>query len=192
MKKPNDLLLHTESTLRGTPGYFPTSKFKNLTKFHDYYNFGVVIRELLTGLHPKESVDGKILRKMDDSVLKDKIQKKIWRNDELSAALLTLANDCVKSTKQQAAANTFKISDMLIELDSLIRDKNAEKWTGPPAEECEKCEVCVVNNCVKESKYLDHELLCQKKINVCASCMRNSFLNPIMCHTCGNKVRPFI
>ncbi|XP_052282372.1 uncharacterized protein LOC127879519 isoform X3 [Dreissena polymorpha] len=36
----------------GTDGYFPTVKHDQLTREHDYHNFGVVMRELLTGLDP--------------------------------------------------------------------------------------------------------------------------------------------
>ncbi|XP_052772283.1 uncharacterized protein LOC128211482 [Mya arenaria] len=197
MKEPNDSLLLTESTICGTEGYHPTTKFNRLTKFHDYHNFGVVIRELLTGLHPTLRVKDSTLRTMSKFSLTSMIQKKIWRksklSDELSDDLLTLAESCIESIAQNAVENTFKISDILNKLDSLMREESADKWTRTAAKDCEKCEVCVVNNAVEESGYLEHDPpLCQLKINVCASCMRNSFLNPIMCHTCGNKLRPFI
>ncbi|XP_052772284.1 uncharacterized protein LOC128211483 [Mya arenaria] len=193
MKEPNDSLLLTESTICGTEGYHPTTKFNRLTKFHDYHNFGVVIRELLTGLHPTLRVKDSTLRTMSKFSLTSMIQKKIWRKSKLSDDLLTLAESCIESIAQNAVENTFKISDILNKLDSLMREESADKWTRTAAKDCEKCEVCVVNNAVEESGYLEHDPpLCQLKINVCASCMRNSFLNPIMCHTCGNKLRPFI
>ncbi|WAR01904.1 Y1677-like protein, partial [Mya arenaria] len=41
MKEPNAKLLMTASPVDGTVGYFPTTTFQGLTKFHDYHNFGV-------------------------------------------------------------------------------------------------------------------------------------------------------
>ncbi|XP_052241567.1 uncharacterized protein LOC127851740 [Dreissena polymorpha] len=33
---------------------------------------------------------------------------------------------------------------------------------------------------------------CTRRIRICCSCMRNSYINPVKCHTCGETIQPFI
>ncbi|XP_052801051.1 uncharacterized protein LOC128231856 isoform X2 [Mya arenaria] len=189
MKEPNAKLFMTSSQVPGTVGYFPTTTLQGLTKFHDYHNFGVVIRELLTGIHPAKRFQASTLRTMSSFQLKDNIQKVIWRNEKVWETLLDLAERCVGSLGQHTLLNTFQISDMLMELEPLMREVDAQKWSRNPGKECE---VCLANQAAEESEYLEHAVLCSSPIKVCASCIRNSFLNPIICHTCEMEVQPFI
>ncbi|XP_052798316.1 uncharacterized protein LOC128230243 isoform X2 [Mya arenaria] len=189
MREPNDKLLITASPLAGTVGYFPTTTFKGLTKFHDYHNFGVVIRELLTGISPVERFPKDTLRTMSTFALKNLIQKKVWKNKTVREALPILAERCIGSLTQHAATSTFQISDMMKELKRLMQPLGAPKWTRYQEV---KCEVCLVNQAADESEFLEHHKLCTTKIKVCASCMRNSFLNPMICHTCEKPLQPFI
>ncbi|XP_052800282.1 uncharacterized protein LOC128231463 isoform X2 [Mya arenaria] len=189
MKEPNAKLLMTASPVDGTVGYFPTTTFQGLTKFHDYHNFGVVIRELLTGINPAQRFQTFTLRTMSSFRLKDNIQKEIWKKEKVWKALLDLAEKCVGSLGQHTLSNTFQISEMLLELEPLMREVGAQRWSRNPGKECE---VCLVNQAAEESEFLKHDDTCMLHINVCASCMRNSFLNPIICHTCETEVQPFI
>ncbi|XP_060582787.1 uncharacterized protein LOC132739149 [Ruditapes philippinarum] len=50
----------------------------------------------------------------------------------------------------------------------------------------EKCHLCMVNPKAGDVEVANHHC-----INVCVSCEKTSFLNPIRCH-CGNEIRPRI
>ncbi|XP_052801203.1 uncharacterized protein LOC128231953 isoform X2 [Mya arenaria] len=186
MKEPDSQRFVTSSPLAGTVGYFPTTTCKGLTKFHDYHYFGVVISELLTGISPVEMCC--TLQTMSSLRLQDKIQTTIWKR-HVWTPLLDLAQRCVESLIQHAAAKTFQISDMLKELDSLMRGVDERSWTRSPGLECE---MCLVNQAAHESKFLKHDVTCRSPIRMCASCMRNSFMNPIMCHSCKKNIQPLI
>ncbi|XP_052802243.1 uncharacterized protein LOC128232620 [Mya arenaria] len=189
MKEPNDTSLDTLFPISGSVGYFPTTHFEGLTKFHDYHNFGIVIRELLTGISPVKRFANCTLQTMSKWSLKENIQEAIWKNKRVRKVILDLADSCVESPRQHTLGKTFQISDMLKELEVLMREVGAEKWTRKSEVECE---VCVVNHAAAESEFLKHDEMCFTPIKVCASCMRNSFLNPIICHTCETKLQPFI
>ncbi|WAR01418.1 WAKLC-like protein [Mya arenaria] len=111
MKEPNDTSLDTLFPISGSVGYFPTTHFEGLTKFHDYHNFGIVIRELLTGISPVKRFANCTLQTMSKWSLKENIQV-------------------------------------------LMREVGAEKWTRKSEVECE---VCVVNHAAAESEFLKHD-----------------------------------
>lgn len=51
----------------------------------------------------------------------------------------------------------------------------------------------MVNTAAKDcKKLLKHEFNCRNRIQVCAACMRNSYLNPIICHSCNKELVPYI
>ncbi|XP_052217060.1 uncharacterized protein LOC127834928 [Dreissena polymorpha] len=68
LKEGDEKLLLTALPV-GTPGYFPTVRHNLLTKQHDFHNFGVVLRELLTGLEPSEKEEGVDFRNWHKSLI---------------------------------------------------------------------------------------------------------------------------
>ncbi|WAR01900.1 Y1105-like protein [Mya arenaria] len=80
----------------------------------------------------------------------------IWKR-HVWTPLLDLAQRCVESLIQHAAAKTFQISDMLKELDSLMRGVDERSWTRSPGLECE---MCLVNQADEPGKE-DNKMWCK-------------------------------
>ncbi|XP_053375240.1 uncharacterized protein LOC128547231 isoform X2 [Mercenaria mercenaria] len=170
----------TESKSFGTPGYYPTTRYSSLTVHEDYYNFGVVIRELLTGRPPYVQDGQEIteLRKLQGTFIKKILQENIWTHREHRESLITLSTECLKSRQKKLCS--AKIVETLKNMHTI-----QTKFTGCHEN---KCEICMVNLAVTGVHSLPH----QCKMKVCASCMRNSHVNPIKCPLCNEIVKPKI
>ncbi|KAH3890429.1 uncharacterized protein LOC127851699 isoform X1 [Dreissena polymorpha] len=81
------------------------------------------------------------------------------------------------------------------DLEGICRNQSVPKWET--IEEDIRCEICLVNEKM-EVRFEGHDddspiqRACTKQIRICCSCMRNSYINPVKCHTCGETIQPFI
>ncbi|XP_060580889.1 uncharacterized protein LOC132737592 isoform X2 [Ruditapes philippinarum] len=184
----------TQSKQFGTPGYFPTKRYSELTVREDYYNFGVVIREILTGKLPYIKTNGEPdeLRSHGEGTIKMSLQTNVWHTDvdgiqEKVDKLVSLSARCLERNKKKDSVTSAVILKDLKEIrvkEDFIRDLR------------KKCDICMINPCVENNKGLSTHKCCGDQcyiaINVCLPCMRNSHLNPLVCPTCGEKIVPEI
>ncbi|WAR02817.1 hypothetical protein MAR_009375 [Mya arenaria] len=173
-------------------GYFPKEKITIPTMRHDVYNFGVVIREVVTALPPlplpgeKTTHTLRTLSEFSSSIfeflLKDdkvpNIARYIWKVSE----------ECIKEE--------FRSSEEIHKrMECIIQQHwgSFKRWS-PAETQSPKCEICLVNPFEESGcRYLKHSKSCREHINVCIACMRNSYFNPIKCHSCDKeRIDPFI
>ncbi|KAH3721948.1 hypothetical protein DPMN_064896 [Dreissena polymorpha] len=192
LKEGDEKLLLTALPV-GTPGYFPTVRHNLLTKQHDFHNFGVVLRELLTGLEPSEKEEGVDFRNWHKSLILRKKQESVWNNIDIDEAVDEIAEISVLCTKSvNENLETIDLKSITSKFKAMLRNKSL--WD---ATDGDRCEICLVNKHLKVS-FDGHDLTresqasCARKIRTCCSCMRNSYINPVKCHTCGQTIEPVI
>ncbi|KAH3829497.1 hypothetical protein DPMN_131493 [Dreissena polymorpha] len=189
LKEGDEKLLLTAIPF-GTPGYFPTVRHNMLTKQHDYHNFGVVLRELLTGLKPSEKEEGVDFRNWHKSLIIRKIQVSVWNHIEAVDEIAEISVLCTKSVNEDL--ETIDLRNITSNFKAMLRNKSL--WD---ATEGDRCEICLVNKRLSVN-FDGHDLIresqanCARKIRTCCSCMRNSYINPVKCHTCGETIEPVI
>ncbi|XP_053384653.1 uncharacterized protein LOC128550190 [Mercenaria mercenaria] len=142
-----------------TKGYFHPPTYDKLEKYFDYFNIGVVIRELLTGKHAnfKYSEDSKeqYLKDLDEVEVEYNVQDNIWNDQkklcQSAEILLTLSQQCIDSAKQSEVRKDDKLTseDILKETQRLIDQFCSGAWERLPAEEQnsddDNCEMCMIN-----------------------------------------------
>ncbi|KAL4229543.1 hypothetical protein ACF0H5_012582 [Mactra antiquata] len=177
----------TRTTLPGTEGYFQTASFKEYTIYSDYYSFGVVILELLTGWKPV-SDDGRVhLRKIFDISLIEFDIEQMWKNEKeqlypVTETLFKLSLKC----RERPDKKNISSKDIVKILNESMADLEFKKWIH---KEQIKCDICMQYDAVSDDT-LQHNRNCHMK--VCVTCMRNSYCNPIWCHTCSQEIIPNI
>ncbi|XP_053390833.1 uncharacterized protein LOC128553684, partial [Mercenaria mercenaria] len=175
--------IKTPSTRLGTPGYYSTQSYSSLTVHEDYFNYGVVVREIITGEPPKQK-HGKgylQLKKFEEEFLIKRIQRNIWKGDsgrDLALTLAKLSSNCLNSKEK-----SFCSVDILETLKDLRTGRT--DFTGPTKK---RCHTCMVNEAVEGVHSPQHNC----GVKVCVSCMRNSHMNPIKCPLCNECVVPKI
>ncbi|XP_060555946.1 uncharacterized protein LOC132716641 [Ruditapes philippinarum] len=202
----NNTSIHTSvSAIPITDGYFNPPTFDKLEKYFDYFNVGVVTRELLTGKQPSFESGAKemYLKDLDDSELEHcYIQEDIWNDgDELcdpAFALIAFSQKCIESASTSSELKKeeqLTSKQILTETQDLI-GKYCEgiAWDRPNDStlygDKKNCEMCMVNPSVPND-LLAHKG-CNQHLKVCVSCMRNSYLNPLHCHSCFQEIDPII
>ncbi|KAH3890560.1 uncharacterized protein LOC127852206 isoform X2 [Dreissena polymorpha] len=183
----------TMTTVDGTKGYFPTVQHKRLTQQHDCHNFGVVMRELLTGRNPRElDTNDREMRKWHNFYVKEHKQKNIWTDTEVTEQIVNISYECIRSIDAKDANYTgdgkFTSKDLYSKLEKLMRVSNdVPKWMSV---ENNRCDICLLNESVPDvHAEIDY---CPHPIKTCCACMRNSYINPVKCYDCGNDVKSII
>ncbi|XP_053375241.1 uncharacterized protein LOC123535003 [Mercenaria mercenaria] len=171
----------TQTTKFGKKGYWPTANCSKLRVHEDYYNFGVVIRELLTGVAPFIYEDNQ-LRKSSEMIIEMQLQKNIWTDLKEASSLIKLSTKCLKSREDKNVSS----ADIVKEIKKMFQDQYSTRSTSNTS----TCDLCIVNPSVDGKRAPPHQ--CSERVNVCTSCMRNSHVNPIRCPTCNETVFPKI
>ncbi|XP_053379713.1 uncharacterized protein LOC128548550 isoform X2 [Mercenaria mercenaria] len=160
------------------------------SEYWDYYSFGVVMRELLTSLTSYGTSNTYLKNMRPDDILQNlaaefKVEGKVspiadCLNQISNKCLNPIPDNCRETTKQPVAI--FK-KEAIDELDGMLRSYGygTEEKMDP-----DKCHLCMLNPKGERKKAENH--CC---INVCVSCEKNSFMNPIKCH-CGYEIKPVI
>ncbi|XP_053375946.1 uncharacterized protein LOC123534516 [Mercenaria mercenaria] len=162
------------------------------TESWDYYSFGVIIREVLTGLEP-QGCGNKFLKFMEadevERILKDlKEQKKcIWSANDRDIQLNSVAEKCLKQ-------NDWKVekfdTNVVQGIKKIWKDFGQNKILD--LKDQAKCHICMINPKARETSMTQkHADNCSQKIEVCIACEKNSFLNPVTCY-CGTELQPEI
>ncbi|XP_052219431.1 uncharacterized protein LOC127836849 isoform X2 [Dreissena polymorpha] len=166
------------------------------TKNHDYHSFGVVVIELITGLCAFSKEGGIELRYWLESLIEHKQQVSVWKNNEVVNNLAKIAVKCVASVKQ-SSINSEQIRN---DLKTICRKQSAPEWESAAKTENVdrdiRCEICLVNEVMKvgfdgHDNNSPVQAACKRRIRICCSCMRNSYINPVKCHTCGETIQSF-
>ncbi|XP_052799014.1 uncharacterized protein LOC128230620 isoform X2 [Mya arenaria] len=170
------------------PSHFPKEDSTKPTMRHDVYNFGVVIREVVTALPPLFlSGEEKVTPTLRDE-LKFSISEFVLKPNDVAKDIWKVSKKCI--------SDEFSPSkEIHIKLENITRQhmSSFKRWspaqTRPP-----KCEICLVNPFEESGcRYLKHSKSCRENIKVCIACMRNSYFNPIKCHSCDKeRIDPFI
>ncbi|KAH3885161.1 uncharacterized protein LOC127839138 [Dreissena polymorpha] len=195
-KEDDDTAIITSK--EGTPGYLPNGQHNILTKNNDYHNFGVVVLELITGLDASSKVEGLELRQWHTSLIVQRQQVSVWNNNAVVNKVAEIAAKCVASVTTQSSINS---EDIRNELKTICRKQSTPEWDSAMKTETVdrdiRCEICLVNEVMKVG-FDGHEnnspvqAACTRRIRICCSCMRNSYINPVKCYTCGETIQPFI
>ncbi|XP_052223424.1 uncharacterized protein LOC127839195 [Dreissena polymorpha] len=187
----------TTAPIQGTILYQPLDDRK-LSRQLDYYAFGVVMRELLTGLdfHWKDDKQTP-LPQLDIRTLGALLERRIWVVSDVLIALVEITRQCIESVHNRENMTSTSMRKYL----KSILDKNAsdQKWTNLGDNHCE---ICVINDQLEEplkSEISSHRRIydinhdnCAKKIKICFACMRNSYINPVRCQECDNEIKAII
>ncbi|XP_053384811.1 uncharacterized protein LOC128550230 [Mercenaria mercenaria] len=191
-----------QTAIPTTKGYFDPPAHSKLRKYFDYFNIGVVIRELLTGKPPyfQDPGDPKemFLKNMETYMLEEiYIQGDIWNDkDDLcepAKRMLILSQQCFDSAKNSEETKDKKLTStkILNKMEDVVNHFcDGHAWERSTDKADDNCEMCLVNSSV-EKDLLSHAN-CQCPLKVCVSCMRNSYLNPLRCHTCFQEIEPII
>ncbi|XP_053375944.1 uncharacterized protein LOC128547373 [Mercenaria mercenaria] len=176
-------------------GYYLHPDFgkRGATESWDYYNFGVILREMLTGLEP-QGCGNKFLKYMTadeiNAILQDlKLQKKcVWSAGGRDKQLSSIAEKCLQQ-------NEWKVGEfhtnVVQGIKAIWKDFGQNKILDV-TEDHDKCHICMINPKAKESLVTQrHAANCTQKIEVCKVCQKNLFLNPITCY-CGTELQPEI
>ncbi|KAH3829503.1 hypothetical protein DPMN_131499, partial [Dreissena polymorpha] len=185
LKEGDETLLMTVMPV-GTPGYFPTVQHCLLKKQHDYHNFGVVLLELITGLDPSANEEGIELRRWHKHLAVRKAQTSIWTLPEIVEETVCIAIRCIESVKDDGAEKNLSSNAIVSLLMPICRMNSVPKWETSDGG---RCDICLVNNTLTVGFDVH---CCFRPIHTCCSCMRNSYINPVKCHTCGETIEPFI
>ncbi|XP_045208054.2 uncharacterized protein LOC123559947 isoform X2 [Mercenaria mercenaria] len=172
MAENEECIITSNTIIPATDGYFQTNTTGQLRKYFDYVNVGIVIRELLSGLPPIFS-ENKYLKDIANMKVFKRKTMKCWTNEEVET-LFDLSNKCINDISISA-------DEIVTKIEAILRKGGTAKWNR--ADESLNCEMCIVNPAVEE-KLLAHKS-CQCSMRVCVSCMRNEYLNPMLCHSCG-------
>ncbi|XP_052213845.1 uncharacterized protein LOC127832425 [Dreissena polymorpha] len=191
LKEGDETLLMTVMPV-GTLGYCPIVQHSLLKKQHDYHNFGVVLLELITGLSPSATEEGIELRKWHERLVIGKAQTSIWDIPEILEKAVDTAVKCIKSVNQEGEEKSLSSDEIVKDLTRICKNESVTKWDTA---DNGRCDICLVNNAIKGELNVhlaDSTNLCKQPIRTCFSCMRNSYINPVQCYTCGKTVEPFI
>ncbi|WAR02847.1 Y1105-like protein [Mya arenaria] len=147
-----------------------------------------VIREVVTALPPLFlSGEEKVTPTLRDE-LKFSISEFVLKPNDVAKDIWKVSKKCI--------SDEFSPSkEIHIKLENITRQhmSSFKRWspaqTRPP-----KCEICLVNPFEESGcRYLKHSKSCRENIKVCIACMRNSYFNPIKCHSCDKeRIDPFI
>ncbi|XP_053389744.1 uncharacterized protein LOC128552721, partial [Mercenaria mercenaria] len=203
MREGEQHIYTTTKELAHTEGYYRTMKGQKLTRHADYFNFGVVIRELLTGIpfYVEGKKEHQQLKKMNELIISMAMME-MWtpkkKPTKEAEQLNKLSSTCIRD--EDGVSSNYVLSV----IESIVRSSNVDKWTPceitqdktkdstkDTTKDKHRCEMCLVYPEV-EDKVLDHAASCKSNIKVCVACMRNAYLNPIKCHSCDEQIRTII
>ncbi|XP_060604637.1 uncharacterized protein LOC132757385 [Ruditapes philippinarum] len=148
----------------------------------DYYNFGIIILELLTSLGPLGEKQLH-LKNMDENQIQNKLDTNVWIDKEITKKLYALSKKCLEEFK-------WTIEEFETNVIKALQDIMRTEAVDIHVYECqeETCHHCIINPIAKQSSLTDdHYANCTQKIKVCIACEKNSILNPVICY-CGARL----
>ncbi|XP_052240224.1 uncharacterized protein LOC127850872 isoform X2 [Dreissena polymorpha] len=155
----------------------------------DYCQFGEVLLELI--VNEDYTAQNRQLAKeyITEDLLLENIQEDVWNTSDIKD-IVGIALKCIK---HMPVDHSDSPEGLVTKFKSKAR-KSSALW-NPVCDK--KCEICLVNDQLDERVDChDVDCLpqrdCSEKIKICCPCMRNSYINPIICHTCGWTIKPFI
>ncbi|XP_052219334.1 uncharacterized protein LOC127836681 [Dreissena polymorpha] len=185
----------TTAPLAGTELYRPPGVHKT-SPLLDYYAFGVVIRELLTGLGPEGTCRSQTpLGRLDMVNFEDVIQRRIWTIDYVWKSVSSIASRCISSVDDDETSGQISSALIRTSLKSILIKESIQKWS---VLDDNNCEICIVNGQLEKEDIsfrrvseINHSN-CATKIKICCACMRNSYINPVKCQECDNEIKSII
>ncbi|KAH3807268.1 hypothetical protein DPMN_135603 [Dreissena polymorpha] len=150
----------------------------------------IVLAELVTGLEPNPKGNEE-LRNWSVKQIDDAKQVWVWTAHEVAFDVAQIAVDCIHSV-QYDCKNPITSDNVLSKLKDIVRLHSVPTWD---ALDNDRCDICLVNtrvNDVPDGHDLDAPSICSNRIRTCCSCLRNTYINPIQCHTCGHTIKSFI
>ncbi|XP_060593324.1 uncharacterized protein LOC132747735 isoform X2 [Ruditapes philippinarum] len=155
--------------------------------YFDYYNFGVIIREMLTSLGP-EGEKNHFLKKMDNDQIEKRLDKNVWKCKETRDKLKELSQKCLKEDVAWKIED-FK-SNVVDTLRVMFSEFSCDIFENRGESTCHQCIINPIVSTEKSSLTNDYDN-CRQRIQVCMACEKNIFLNPITCY-CGAKLKSAI
>ncbi|KAH3847099.1 hypothetical protein DPMN_089413, partial [Dreissena polymorpha] len=185
----------TTTPLAGTELYRPPGVHKT-SPLLDLYAFGVVIREILTGLGPEgKSRSETPLGLLDNVNFEELVQRRIWTIDYVWKRVSRIASRCISSVDDDKTSGQISSALIRKSLKSILIAESLQKWT---ILDDNNCEICMVNGQLEKENLsfrrvseINH-FNCATKIKICCACMRNSYVNPIKCQECDNEIKSII
>ncbi|XP_052238907.1 uncharacterized protein LOC127850139 [Dreissena polymorpha] len=185
----------TTAPLAGSELYRPP-RYHKTSPLLDLYAFGVVIREILTGLGPEGTRPSQTPLKLLDMVnFEDLIQRRIWAIDYVWKSVSSIASRCISSVDDDETSGQISSALIRTSLKSILIKESIQKWT---VLDDNNCEICVVNGQLEKENLsfrrvseINHSN-CTTKIKICCACMRNSYVNPVKCQACDNEIKSII
>ena len=194
--------------MSGTICYLPDDvKGIKPKRLYDYYSFGVVIAELVTGESPhvtmvhqygfapcsRKTVFLKNDFQNDTDMCRCYIEKNArglkWQKN-MFKSMTGIAKECLNSINNEA----FKFNEMVVDrLKALGRQGFASferysclTYKTNTTEKNVLCERCLLNPALDNSSidHVEHDKKCTKNLQLCQVCANSNYMNPIVCHSC--------
>ncbi|KAH3804459.1 hypothetical protein DPMN_132745 [Dreissena polymorpha] len=185
----------TTAPLAGTELYRPPGVHKT-SPLLDYYAFGVVIREILTGLGPEGKCRSQTpLGRLDRVNFEVLIQRRIWTIDDVWESVSRIASRCISSVDDDETNGQISSAKICTSLKSILSKESIQKWT---VLDDNNCEICMVNGQLEKENISFRRVSeinhadCATKIKICCACMKNSYVNPVKCQECDNEIKSII
>ncbi|KAH3804252.1 hypothetical protein DPMN_132534 [Dreissena polymorpha] len=132
----------TTAPLAGRELYRPPGVHKT-SPLLDLYAFGVVLREILTGLGPEGTCRSQIPLGLLDMVnFEDMIQRRIWTIDNVWKSVSSIASRCISSVDDDETSDQISSALIRTSLKSILIKESIQKWT---VLDDNNCEICIVN-----------------------------------------------
>ncbi|XP_060568894.1 uncharacterized protein LOC132727423 [Ruditapes philippinarum] len=122
---------------------------------------------------------------MDKKQIQDRLDTKVWNDKEITKKLYEMSKKCLKEFKWTIGDFETNVIEQLLEI---IRTEGIDIYESQE----EACHHCVINPIAKNSSLTDnHYANCNRKIELCIACEKNSILNPVTCY-CGARLKSVI